>query len=38
MINQTYSSKNGIVENNFVNNSEEVLLRLEHSKNKGEVK
>ena len=38
VVNQTFSSKNGIVENNILNDFKGVLLRLKHSRKNGEVK
>ena len=38
MINLAYSSKNGIVENDILNDFKGVLLRLKHSRKKGENK
>ena len=38
VVNQTFSSKNGIVENNILNGFKGVLLRLRHSRKNGEVK
>ena len=37
MVDQTYSSKNGIVENNILSNFKGVLLRLKHSRKKVKV-
>ena len=38
VVNQTFSSKNGIVENNILYGFKGVLLRLKHSRKNGEVK